>query len=294
MNDSVDNQVDDGQELKSISFKEFLESVPSGVSYSVPDFTYDVHGDKRDNQGRYVPDKYVSQPAIEIFCPECGKQSLLISYQKSPALEFSKADYIFYYHCPRCQEFTKVFAVIKGVSFLINREIIKIGEHPPLNIPTPSRLISLIGPDRDIFIRGRRSEMQGLGIGAFAYYRRIVENQKNRLITELSKAAKKLGAGEDIIEELEAAKQEIQFSKAISNIKHSLPARLLIKGLNPLTLLHTPLSEGIHGKTDEECLELARSIRIVLTEMANTISQVLKDEAELNQAVSKLLNRNNT
>jgi len=48
-------------------------------------------------------------------------------------------------------------------------------------------VITLIGPDREIFLRGRRAENQGLGIGAFAYYRRVVENQKGRIITQIGK-----------------------------------------------------------------------------------------------------------
>jgi len=42
---------------------------------------------------------------------------------------------------------------------------------------------------------------------------------------------------------------------------------------------------------DAICLELAHSIRIVLTELAERMSQVLKDQAELNEAVNRLLNR---
>ncbi len=49
------------------------------------------------------------------------------------------------------------------------------------------------------------------------------------------------------------------------------------------------LSEGLHAGTDKECLELATSIRVVLTELAERISQALKDEAELNQAVARLM-----
>jgi hypothetical protein len=57
-------------------------------------------------------------------------------------------------------------------------------------------------------------------------------------------------------------------------------------------LLHSALSEGIHAQTDEECLEIATSIRVVLSELADRISIALKDHAELKQAVSRLLNRN--
>jgi len=65
----------------------------------------------------------------------------------------------------------------------------------------------------------------------------------------------------------------------------------LINGHNPLTLLHSALSDGIHAKTDEECLELATSIRLVLIELADRIATALKDEAELRTAVTKLLKK---
>lgn len=61
--------------------------------------------------------------------------------------------------------------------------------------------------------------------------------------------------------------------------------------INPLTLLHTALSEGLHTEDDHTCLELAQSIRTVLTELAERMSAVLKDQQELQTAVSKLLNR---
>jgi hypothetical protein len=77
--------------------------------------------------------------------------------------------------------------------------------------------------------------------------------------------------------------------KAVDAVKAALPAVLLIKGHNPLTLLHRALSEGLHAQTDKQCLELATSIRVVLTELAECITQVLKDEAELKQAGTRLL-----
>jgi hypothetical protein len=49
------------------------------------------------------------------------------------------------------------------------------------------------------------------------------------------------------------------------------------------------LSTGLHDKSDEECLELAQSIRAVLVELAERLGQALKDEAELKTAVSRLM-----
>ena len=65
----------------------------------------------------------------------------------------------------------------------------------------------------------------------------------------------------------------------------------MIEGHNPLTLLPTALSEGLHEEDDKTCLELAQSIRTVLTELAERMSSVLKDQQELHTAVTKLLNR---
>jgi hypothetical protein len=69
-------------------------------------------------------------------------------------------------------------------------------------------LINLIGPDREIFRQGRRAENRGLGIGAFAYYRRVVENQKNRIIAEIAKVSKLLGGTPEINALFAAANNE--------------------------------------------------------------------------------------
>jgi hypothetical protein len=165
----------------------------------------------------------------------------------------------------------------------------KFGEWPPFGPPTPARVIKLIGPDRELFLSGRRSEIQGMGIGAFVYYRRVVENQKNRILDEIVKVAQKMNLPEELVLRLKSAESENQFSKAVESIKDAIPQTLLVEGQNPLTLLHSALSQGVHALNDEERLELATSIRVVLTDLAERLGQALKDEAELNAAVSRLL-----
>jgi len=151
--------------------------------------------------------------------------------------------------------------------------------------------MKLVGVDRELFLQGRRAELRGLGIGAFAYYRRVVEEQKGRIIEEIGKVALKIKPSRETEELFEKAKAETQFSSAVDLIRSAIPESLLIDGHNPLTLLHSALSEGLHAQTDNECLELATSIRVVLTELAERISTALKEEATLKNAVSRLLNR---
>jgi len=132
-------------------------------------------------------------------------------------------------------------------------------------------------------------ENQGLGIGAFTYYRRVVENQWSRLVDEIVKVAKTIGAPQQTIDALSALRDEQQFSKAIKDLKHAIPPSLLINGHNPLVLLHGALSQGVHDLPDAECLCLATSIRVILVELADKLAQALKDEKELTDAVSPLL-----
>ncbi|MFZ1219285.1 MAG: hypothetical protein WAO00_08325 [Chthoniobacterales bacterium] len=170
-------------------------------------------------------------------------------------------------------------------------EATKFGEAPPFGPPTSARLITLIGPDRDAFLKGRRCENQGLGIGAFVYYRRVVESQKARILAEIIKVAERVGAKAEIIRVLKEAAEETQFSKAMNMAKPAIPESLLVNGHNPLGLLHTALSEGVHTLSDEVCLAIAGSIRIVLEELSERLGQALKDELELKQALDTLINR---
>ena len=76
------------------------------------------------------------------------------------------------YQCSNCQKTRKVYSLVVKLSTIDQPHGIccKLGELPPYGAPVPSRLIKLIGPDKDIFLQGRKCENQGLGIGAFTYY----------------------------------------------------------------------------------------------------------------------------
>ncbi|HEY7327882.1 MAG TPA: hypothetical protein VH592_09595 [Gemmataceae bacterium] len=204
-------------------------------------------------------------------------------------------DAILYYQCRRCQNPIKSFAIrilghpntLLSVPFV---DVSKLGEWPPFSFNTPPRVNSLIGPDRELFFKGRRAECEGLGVGAFAYYRRIIEDQKNRLLGEIVKVAQRSSAPADVIALLQSAISETQFSKAVDMVKDAVPQSLFIKGHNPLTLLHSALSRNLHGAPDEECLKVARDVRVILFEFAEKLSQALRDQKELEDAVSRLLN----
>lgn len=277
----IDKKQADGEQVLLASF---LEVTPPGTFTNIPDL-YEWWNDGT---------RIISRPDVQLHCDSDSCQGVRFFACRSNKQYVPNEDpttAFLNYECRNCRTTQKLFALMlkAGGPFDISGSAIKLGELPFFGPPVPSRVISLIGPDREIFIRGRRAENQGLGIGAFAYYRRVVENQKGRLITEIAKVAKRLGATPEVLTKFEAAARETQFSRAIDEIRGAIPPVLLINTHNPLALLHSALSEGLHARTDEECLELATSVRVVLTELAERISQALKDEAELRQAVTKLI-----
>ena len=274
------------QTSEPITVKEFLEKVPPGRNTS-------VKGLATKDGNQYSGFSWWLVPTVlELHCKteSCNGIRFFEAVGQEGLEPGKRRQHFVTYLCRNCRETVKTYALW---CFLdeegVNGELSKFGEYPAFGPPTPGRVISILGAEREYYLKGRRAENQGLGIAAFAYYRRVVENQKNRILDEIIRVAEKIGAAPDVIDDLNAAKKETQFSKAVDAIKHGIPQALLVNCHNPLTLLHSALSEGLHAQTDERCLELATTIRVVLTDLAERLGNALKEEAELNAAVSRLL-----
>jgi len=281
------------KQSEPIQVREFFEKVPPGVCVSVRGFPRSRSSFAPPSPHTMIElDKFVL-PDIELHCPTEGRScdgirtfSAHTDFSLDPGQDLFE---FIEYRCKNCGESIKMFAIQASLPYHGDIALAcKFGERPSFGPPLPSKLIELIRPDWDYFQKGRRAENQGLGIGAFSYYRRVVENQKNLILGAISKAAEKLNAAPELMKELLHAKAETQFTKALECVKSSLPDQLMIAGENPLLLLHDALSEGMHKESDQECLEKAGDIRVVMAELAERLSQVLKEDNELKGAVSRL------
>lgn len=279
------------QEEPEFELSEFLESHPPNQLVKITNL-----GHKKWENYRSRDIDYFSASQIQLHCTNesCnGLRFFRFTGKEKPELPTADFDFIYVtYRCNNCLKEEKTYALAVKLDNVNQSagECYKFGELPNFGPPTPAKLIKLIGPDREIFLKGRRCENQGLGIGAFIYYRRVVENQKNRIISEIIKVSEKIGSPTENIEILKSALSETQFSKALDNAKDAIPESLLINGHSPLLLLHSALSEGVHALSDEQCLEIASSIRVVLGELSDRLAQALKDEAELTKALGTLMN----
>lgn len=300
---ALDAPIVEGEARREITLAEFLERVPPAEPVVVSKlFVRKKEGGIR-TPGTTVYSTYeLATPRVQLYCTneKCGGlrffkyTGLPIPIQSLEALSQPRIvplrTYL-QYLCSNCLKTSKTYAVEVTSEDVQSGEgeCIKFGEQPAYGPPTPARLIRLFDKEADTFLKGRRCESQGLGIGAFAYYRRVVEIQKNRIFDEIIRVAETIGADGRMVATLRSARDEVQFSKALAAVKDAMPAALLIKSHNPITLLHSALSDGLHERSDARCLELAHDVRVVLVELAERIGEALKEETELNTAVSRLL-----
>jgi hypothetical protein len=204
------------------------------------------------------------------------------------------------YHCKNCGLGKKTYALEINMDFthaqdqepghtpLRPASAMKLGEFPPHVPHTPRDLLGLLGEQRDLYLKGRRAENYGLGIGAFTYYRRVVEDQKAQLLARIREVAEREGAPSETLSRITQAAEAREFTRSVELMSEAMPDSLRIDGHNPLQLLHTALSVGVHELTDNDCHERAGTVRAVLIGFAKRVASALHDDAELRAAVSKL------
>jgi len=282
--------------MKNPTLKDILQALPPGEYFDVSEVVYITNKSWMSEKEIMA----VNTPPLELYCDsdKCSgirlfEHNLFPMHYEYCEIEGGDTTYdhvYIEYLCQNCKENIKSFAImfIKIHEDKQTADIIKMAEYPFYGPNIPSRLISLIGPDRELFLKGLKCESQNLGIAAFSYYRRVIENQRDRIIDNIINALSKSGNNEDASVALKGLKKQRQFSSSIDELKLYLPSSLLIEGHNPLSLLHRSLSIGIHELSDEECLVYAHSIRVVLSELANKLKVILSNKNALKNAINTL------
>ncbi|WP_298543775.1 hypothetical protein [uncultured Aquimarina sp.] len=191
------------------------------------------------------------------------------------------------YLCESCKVFERRFFIYinKDVSMMH-----KVGQYPEWEIKMDKNLEKRLHKHSKTFRKGLVCESQGYGIGAFSYYRRITEE----IIDELLESISELIEEEHKIEyqeALEKTKNTRVTQEKIDLVKDLLPTILKPKGMNPLGVLHSELSEGLHAESDEACLENANHIKSILTFLINQIIQSKESARSFTNSMKSLLDK---
>lgn len=213
------------------------------------------------------------KPAINMFCRDCNSVQTFnmtnnyYEFHHYMNAEANDEKVRLLYQCQSCRTFIRQFQIYISPNL---DYCYKFGQYPEWEIKMDKNLELTLGKHAKTFRKGLVCESQGYGIGAFCYYRRITETIIDELldsITELIEVDKK----EEYIKALENTKKTRVTQEKIGLVKDLLPSILRPNGMNPLGVLHSELSVGLHAESDENCLENASHVRDILTFLINQI-----------------------
>jgi hypothetical protein len=273
--------------IQTIKFEDLLGKYPPGQMYAITNL-----GISRSPSSAPI----LNKPRLKLYCPDdfCNGVRFFDAHQAQKVALTEKWSRVFlHYSCSNCRCRSKIFAIMARWNAVADEgEAVKIGEWPPFGPQVSARVTSIVGQSNALFLMGCRAEMQGLGIGAMVYYRKVVENQKNQIIDEIIRVGRRAHSSEPQIEKLKAARSEKEIKKAVEIISDAIPQVLLINGYNPLALLEQALTKGSYVQKDHDALRLAAAIRKILTELAECMARVLEDQSDLEEAVNTILQHN--
>jgi len=236
----------------------------------------------------------VATPSLFLYCPECeGDRHFDCEGENFHIFTIGRESIGgLFYLCRNCRKFHREFALSIARDTDDLASVKKFGEWPPHGEKLSRRVQNLLGEENwPLFLKGRSAENAGLGIGAFGYYRRVVDNLWSELLEKSIEVAKITKFPPESIKVLETALNIKQFSKAVDMIGDGIPEVLKIDGHNPIKVLYDALSVHIHEKDDAECLELAESMRIVLSDLADKINEAKKNHSEVSKALGRLMRK---
>ncbi len=148
------------EEKKYENFADFLENFPPNQLKNISDLAIVQRG--IGGNGFYYQ---LHSPEIQIHCDKdtCNGPRFFRCKTKGKQVEVGEYAFIYLtYECSNCQQNQKIFSIAAKVENdgKSSGQCFKFGELPPYGPPTSPKLIKLIGPDREEFLKGRRSENQ--------------------------------------------------------------------------------------------------------------------------------------
>ncbi len=143
-------------------------------------------------------------------------------------------------------------------------QVFKTGQYPSWSIRPPKEIQRALDEENvELYRKGLACMSQSYGIGALGYFRRVVENAVGDLLDLVEESAKADGDDDSVRAITEARKQKNAEQK-LKLASEAVPPSLRPGRVNPLATLYGDFSRGIHGLSDEQCLEIATDLRETL------------------------------
>lgn len=231
--------------------------------------------------------------AIDSYCEKCGMVRPFHDMRSrgggvgTAVKVLSTGTSYFEFTCVTCRKEHHEYLVEQIVSDESIR-IQKYGQLPRKHLERDNTLQKFFSDDSDNYEKAVVCLSHGYGIAAFAYLRRIVENNTLNLIDLVLEDVNSTESDPQIIESLTELRKESPMSDKIRIANKALPEYLKPDGLNPLGKLYQVLSEGVHSLSDEECLQRANIVKVCLKYLISELSSRKKNRTKFKSMVGSL------
>lgn len=266
-------------ELTDADIKEFLENAPlySWRSFKKP----------RVNRGSL----WIRE--IDAYCDVCDQMRPFQDLRSRgggagmsvKALETGTS--YFEFTCVSCRKAHHQYLVEKVLD-AENIRLQKYGELPRAKLNRNKDLQKFLKDDLDNYEKGIVCLSHEYGVAAFAYFRRIVENNILRLLDLLQEDAESSGSASEVLEAIEGLRKESPMSERIRIANLALPNHLKPDGLNPLGRLYQVLSDGVHSMSDSECFSKAKVTSECLVFLVGELASRKEQRGRFKSMVGKL------
>ena len=236
------------KQLTDSDIKEFLENVPL---YVWQEF------EKPAN----LIDLQICE--IDAFCEKCEQSRPFQAFRSSgpvvPVARFHLETGTSHleFTCVSCRKSRREYHVEQ----IVDGETIRLqkyGELPKKQLERNPVLQRFLKDDLENYEKAVVCLSNGYGVAAFAYFRRVVENNIDKLLDLVQEDAQSSSANTEVNSVLVELKKNSPMSKKIEIANHALPEHLNPDGLNPLGRPYQVLSEAVHNFSEEECLSKAK------------------------------------
>jgi hypothetical protein len=127
----------------------------------------------------------------------------------------------------------------------------------------------------------------GLGIGAFAYFRRIIEKELLSIVNDIATLPDADPALKSLIEKHQKSNKPHLIYEELFPY---LPKSLQVLDDNPIKSLYSQASEGLHTLTEADCLARANQIELVLEFVIQKINEERSTVRDVRAALKQLRN----
>jgi hypothetical protein len=193
--------------------------------------------------------------------------------------------------CRNCERRTHTYFFFVSVG-KNDGVIVKVGQHPALE-REPSEVLRSAMEESDVVLykHALTCRNSNFGIAAVAYLRRIVENRINYLLDLIADQVSVLEPESLLLAKVSEMKGEKRFSEKIEYAAELLPTSLRRGGQNPIAMLHDLTSDGLHARSDDECIEIFDRCQLAFEHVIRRLKLDRVEDAAYETALMRLAER---